>query len=190
MKSKAVCSLVASMAAALAGLLFSPPAAHAQQGDGEAPPVLVKPPAIPAPPIPVAPGDPGPPQAMRLEFNVAVQSEIPQCTQPLPSPVPRLLQILSLLDQGKFEFFGSYYSPHVIQKHGLQRLVDENLRPWHGELRENGGLEKVVVKRIAFEADQAFVTYVVVERNGNTDNETTGFILGEDGQWYLRDRDL
>lgn len=184
MKTKLWLPLLAS-----AFLSLAPSAGLAQQLSAEGQP-------IPPPPIPAAPGAPvptartGPPIPETVEFNVAFQSEIPDCAKPLPSPVPRLLQVLSLIDQGKFEFFGSYYSPRVIQEYGLERLVDQYMRPWYGELRENGGLVKVVIKRIAFEADQAFVTYVVVEKNGNTDNETTNFVLGEDGQWYLRDHDL
>ncbi|MCB1232085.1 MAG: hypothetical protein KDN19_17585 [Verrucomicrobiae bacterium] len=130
-----------------------------------------------------------PPKSKKVNISVTVQSLIPNYDSALKSPVPRLLELIYIIDQNMMDYTGNYIYPAVLKAYGIEG-VNEDLREWYVELYEHRGLEKVVVERISFSGNRSSVTYTIVMKDGETNKETSDFILDEDGEWYLNDKDL
>ncbi len=128
-------------------------------------------------------------KAKEVNISVTVQSLIPNYDSALKSPVPRLLELIYIIDQNLIDYTGNYVYPEVVKAYGLEG-VKEYLRAWYVELYEHRGLEKVVVERISFVANRATIGYTIVMKDGETNSETTEFILDDEGVWFLNDRDL
>ena len=129
------------------------------------------------------------PKAKEINISVTVQSLIPNYDTALKSPVPRLLELIYVIDQNLIEYTWNYLYPEVVKAYGADE-VNENMRAWYVELYEHRGLDRVVIERISFVANRATVGYTIVMKDGETNHETSEFILDDKGQWYLNDRDL